>query len=148
MTNRHELRLKLQAIGLNADLRQAYRVDPAGNAIPTDEPVDDFSVRNLGLQIRYRYELAPLSYLYVVYGRGGFDQDAVADELGPAVPRQLQPARRRAVAGQAQLSVRDVRKISRQDAKLAKSPVLNFRMLLCIAGCRIPAVPFVIKTGR
>ena len=30
---------------------------------------------NLGFQIRYRYELAPLSYLYVVYGRGGFDQE-------------------------------------------------------------------------
>ena len=27
MTNRHELRLKLQAIGLSAELRQAYRVD-------------------------------------------------------------------------------------------------------------------------
>jgi hypothetical protein len=74
MTNRHELRLKLQAIGLDAELRQAYRVDPAGRAIATDEPVDDFSVRTLGLQIRYRYEIAPLSYLYVVYGRGGFDQ--------------------------------------------------------------------------
>ena len=80
MTNRHELRLKLQAIGLNADLRQAYRVDPAGNSIPTDEPVDDFSVSNLGLQIRYRYEFAPLSYLYVVYGRGGFDQEPSAEE--------------------------------------------------------------------
>lgn len=74
MTNRHELRLKLQAIGLDAELRQAYRVDPAGTAIPTAEAVDDFSVRTLGLQIRYRYEIAPLSYLYVVYGRGGFDQ--------------------------------------------------------------------------
>jgi hypothetical protein len=79
MTNRHELRLKLQAIGLDAKLRQAYRVDPAGRAIATDEPVDDFSVRNLGVQIRYRYELAPLSYLYVVYGRGGFEQTTIAD---------------------------------------------------------------------
>ena len=78
MTSRHELRLKLQAIGLNAELRQAYRVDPAGHAIPTDEPVDDFTVRNLGVQIRYRYEIAPLSYLYVVYGRGGFDQQTTA----------------------------------------------------------------------
>ena len=46
----------------------------------TDEPVDDFSVRNLGLQLRYRYEFAPLSYLYVVYGRGGFDQDPTAED--------------------------------------------------------------------
>ena len=37
-------------------------------------------MRNLGFQIRYRYELAPLSYLYVVYGRGGFAQDPAADD--------------------------------------------------------------------
>ena len=74
MTSRHELRMKLQAIGLDSELRQAYRVDPTGHAVATDEPVDDFSVRTLALQIRYRYELAPLSYLYVVYGRGGFEQ--------------------------------------------------------------------------
>jgi len=28
-------------------------------------------LNNLGFQIRYRYELAPLSDLYVVYSRGG-----------------------------------------------------------------------------
>jgi hypothetical protein len=39
-------------------------------------------VRNLGFQIRYRYEVAPLSYLYVVYGRGGYRQDAFSDEPG------------------------------------------------------------------
>ena len=89
MTNRHELRLKLQAIGLDADLRQAYRVDPSGNSIPTDEPVSDFSVSNLGLQIRYRYELAPLSYLYVVYGRGGFEQQETSQESNMSSDRLL-----------------------------------------------------------
>ena len=79
ITNNQELRLKLQAIGLTADLRQAYRVNTAGTAVPTDDPVDDFSVRNLGVQIRYRYELAPLSYLYVVYGRGGYEQDTIGE---------------------------------------------------------------------
>jgi hypothetical protein len=79
MTNRHELRMKLQALALDAQLRQAYRVDAAGNSIPTDEPVSDFSVSTLALQIRYRYELAPLSYIYVVYGRGGFDQEASSE---------------------------------------------------------------------
>ena len=52
------------------------------NAIDSDEPVDDFNVRNLGFQVRYRYEVAPLSYLYVVYGRGGFRQDAFSDSTG------------------------------------------------------------------
>jgi hypothetical protein len=79
---RHELRLKLQAITVNAKLRQAYRVDTGGRASETDEPVSDFNVRNLGIQLRYRYELAPLSYLYVVYGRGGFDQEGVAESSG------------------------------------------------------------------
>jgi hypothetical protein len=73
--DRQELRLKLQAIGLDARLRDAYRVSGDGRAVASAEDVDDFSVRNLGLQIRYRYELAPLSYLYVVYGRGGYAQD-------------------------------------------------------------------------
>jgi hypothetical protein len=54
-------------------------VSASAEAVPTEEPVEDFSVRNLGFQIRYRYELAPLSYLYVVYGRGGYDQDPVAE---------------------------------------------------------------------
>ena len=73
--SRQELRLKLQAIGLEARARGGYRVGANGRAIASGEPVDDFSVRNLGLQIRYRYELAPLSYLYVVYGRGGYAQN-------------------------------------------------------------------------
>ena len=84
MTDRHELRVKLQAIGLDAPLLQGYRVDASGNSIATDEPIDDFSVRNLGFQIRYRYELAPLSYLYVVYGRGGYRQEQFSEE-----PREL-----------------------------------------------------------
>ena len=41
----------------------------------SSDPIDDIDVGTLGFQIRYRYELAPLSYLYVVYGRGGFDQE-------------------------------------------------------------------------
>ncbi len=72
-------RLKLQAIGLDADLRQGYRIDAAGNALETAEPVADFTVRNLGVQLRYRFEMAPLSYLYVVYGRGGFRNEPVDD---------------------------------------------------------------------
>lgn len=82
MTNRHELRLKLQAVAVNADIRQGYRVDPSGHAVPTDETLQDFSVRNLGLQIRYRFEIAPLSFLYIVYGRGGYEEQAVSDDRG------------------------------------------------------------------
>lgn len=80
--DRQELRVKLQAIAVDARLNQAYTVEPGGRAVPSDEPVDDFSVRNLGFQVRYRYELAPLSYLYVVYGRGGYRQEAYSDGMG------------------------------------------------------------------
>jgi hypothetical protein len=73
--SKQELRVKLQAIGLKGRMQQAYRVDPGGDAVPTSDPIDDINVQTLGFQIRYRYELAPLSYLYVVYGRGGFDQE-------------------------------------------------------------------------
>ncbi len=82
LTQRQELRLRLQAIALNADVRQGYRIDAAGNAMASDDPVEDFSVRNLALQVRYRFELAPLSYLYVVYGRGGYEQQEYADGSG------------------------------------------------------------------
>lgn len=78
--SRHqELRLRLQAIGITADLKQPYRVDPNGNAIASNDPVEDFNAQSLAFQIRYRYELAPLSYLYIVYGRGGFSQAAISD---------------------------------------------------------------------
>ncbi|RPE81046.1 DUF5916 domain-containing protein [Vulcaniibacterium tengchongense] len=82
MDDRQELRIKLQAIGLDAQVRRAYRVDAGGRAVPSDEPVGDFGVRNLGFQVRYRYELAPLSYLYVVYGRGGYEQDTFGEDAG------------------------------------------------------------------
>ncbi len=80
--DRQELRMKLQAIGLDARSRGGYRVGANGRAVASTDDVGDFSVRNLGLQIRYRYELAPLSYLYVVYGRGGYAMDGYARATG------------------------------------------------------------------
>jgi hypothetical protein len=82
MSSRQELRLKLQAVAVSADVKQGYRIHSNGNAIESADLVEDFSVRNFGFQIRYRYELAPLSYLYIVYGRGGYEQDPVADTSG------------------------------------------------------------------
>jgi hypothetical protein len=86
--DRSELRLKLQAIGLDARIRGAYEVAANGDAVPSDEPISDFRLRQLGVQLRYRYELAPLSYLYVVYGRGGFALEDVPGVVSGA-PSQL-----------------------------------------------------------
>ena len=74
--SRQELRIKLQALGLDAQLEQAWRVAADGTPVRSNDVVPDFSLRNLGFQVRYRYELAPLSDLYVVYARGGgmFDE--------------------------------------------------------------------------
>lgn len=80
---RQELRVKMQALALDADNHDAYRVADNGRAVASDDTVEDFSVANLGFQIRYRYELAPLSYLYVVYGRGGYDRNDYADDALP-----------------------------------------------------------------
>ncbi len=68
---KQELRVRLEALGLDARARQAWRVAPDGTPVAVDEPLEDFALRNLGFQVRYRYELAPLSYLYVAYVRGG-----------------------------------------------------------------------------
>ena len=70
---RHELRLKLQWIGLQAVPRTAYRTDDSGRLRRSDDRLHAFTVNNLGLQVRYRYEFAPLSELFLVYARGGFD---------------------------------------------------------------------------
>ncbi len=75
---RHELRVKLEALGLDADNPRPWRIDPDGRAQASSDVVEPFSLRNLGFQVRYRYELAPLSNLYVVYGRGGFGYDGYA----------------------------------------------------------------------
>ncbi|WP_329742405.1 DUF5916 domain-containing protein [Dyella sp. A6] len=80
--NRQELRMKLEGLGLDARLRGAYRVNGNGRAMVSTDPVGDLGVRNMGLQLRYRYKLAPLSYLYVVYARGGYVMDDYVQDRG------------------------------------------------------------------
>jgi len=72
---KQELRVKLQAIAIDASARQARRLLPGGNLIDSDAPLGDFQLRNLGFQVRYRYSLDRLSDIYAVYGRGGFALD-------------------------------------------------------------------------
>ena len=79
---KQELRVKLETIALDARLHQAWRVAPDGTPIATNDAVSDFSLRNLGFQIRYRYELAPLSNLYIAYVRGGFGFNDTPQDVG------------------------------------------------------------------
>ncbi len=68
----HELRVKLQWIGIDAEPTRAYRTTPTGELVQTTESLAPFTVNNLGIQVRYRYQFGPLSDLYVVYSRGGY----------------------------------------------------------------------------
>ncbi|MBL8299721.1 MAG: hypothetical protein JNN30_15400 [Rhodanobacteraceae bacterium] len=70
---KHELRAKLQWFAIDAHQGQGYRIGPRGRLVD-DGNADDFSVNSFGLQLRYRYELAPQSELYLVYSRGGFEE--------------------------------------------------------------------------
>jgi hypothetical protein len=70
---RHEVRLLAQWLVINADLEQAFRIGPEYRLVPSNDSIDNFAAINFGLQIRYRYEIAPLSNLYMVYSRGGLD---------------------------------------------------------------------------
>ncbi|MBS0214756.1 MAG: hypothetical protein JSR63_11870 [Proteobacteria bacterium] len=80
---KQELRIKLQAIGLTGSARKSFRVQPDTSAVVSGEYLAPFNLHTLGFQIRYRYELAPLSNIYVVYGRGGYNQgEMFADSPG------------------------------------------------------------------
>ena len=81
---RHELRVKLQWLAIDAHNPQPFRIGASGQLIESDDVVLPFSVNNFGLQIRYRWTFAPQSDLYVVYGRGGitFEEGEMREGLG------------------------------------------------------------------
>jgi hypothetical protein len=79
-----EFRAKLQFVALQARSRQAFDIAPDGELVDAGVEVEDFSLGDLGLQLRLRHELKPLSDLFVVYSYGGstfIDQEAEWDKL-------------------------------------------------------------------
>ncbi|BCT93156.1 hypothetical protein LYSHEL_21790 [Lysobacter helvus] len=78
--DRQELRIRLESIGLDAKAKRAWNTGAGGKPQPASTMIQNFGLRSLGFQVRYRYELAPLSYLYIAYVRGG---DSIDDGLGP-----------------------------------------------------------------
>lgn len=74
--SKQELRVRVEALGLDAKALRSHALAADGTPIDVGVRHADFGLRNLGFQVRYRYELAPLSYLYVAYVRGGgvFDE--------------------------------------------------------------------------
>lgn len=77
---RSELRTRLQWVALRARGLEGYRNDADGRLLPIGTAPRDFTRSVLALQVRYRYELAPLSEFFAVYSRGGFAAGSEAEE--------------------------------------------------------------------
>jgi hypothetical protein len=71
LTARQHFRVVLQWVGLRAEEDEFFTLDTDSNElIPGSKPPgpsDDFSVSQLNFQLRYRWEMAPLSDLLIVY---------------------------------------------------------------------------------
>ena len=72
---KHEIRLKSQFVALQADNPRSLISDTSGYLYDSDDLVKPFTQGVVSFQIRYKYELAPLSYLYLVYSKGGKNYD-------------------------------------------------------------------------
>ena len=75
LTARQQFRITAQWVGIKAFEQDRWR-EPAedGDLLPVPTPPGassrDFSISRLVFQARYRWEIAPLSDLFVVYTRG------------------------------------------------------------------------------
>jgi hypothetical protein len=68
----HQLNFILQWVGVDADEDGFYAVPPGDGELVPVQPTrrTDFTVSLMTMQVRYRWELAPLTDLYLVYNRG------------------------------------------------------------------------------
>ena len=69
--NKHELRIKAQLVAFTGRDPIPYLGDKKGKLTQTDISHSPITISELAFQIRYRYEIMPLSYLYLVYSKGG-----------------------------------------------------------------------------
>jgi hypothetical protein len=73
LSAKQQFKFILQWVGVKARAAEAYRIPDAPGELVRDGALDgalfDFSVSQVSLQARYRWEIAPLSDLFVVYTR-------------------------------------------------------------------------------
>ncbi len=82
-SSKHQLRLTLQWIGIQAEAQDYWQIPLTDGelferTLNPGDPNEDFSLSRLTAQLRYRWEIGPLSDLFVVYTRGsnlGFADD-------------------------------------------------------------------------
>ena len=77
---KHELRIKFQTTVMEAETGVEWLADSVGHLNPTNTSATGFDLGQLAFQIRYKYEISPLSHFYAVYTRGGrhYEDDDVS----------------------------------------------------------------------
>ena len=86
--DKHELRIKAQMVSFLATNPQAVLGDSYGDLNASDIALTPINLSDLAFQIRYRYEIMPLAYLYAVYSKGGrIVETDEEDDLGKLYQR-------------------------------------------------------------
>ena len=75
VTAKHQLRLTMQWAGIKAEAQDYWQIPLSegtliNRVLDAGAPNEDFSLSRLTAQFRYRWEIGPLSDLFVVYTRG------------------------------------------------------------------------------
>ena len=100
ITAKQQLRFSAQWVAIKAQEQEFFRVRdrvaPLQQVAKPDPETDDFTISRVNMQLRYRWEIAPLSDLFVVYTLNGTDSaqrgrfsDIFSDALDEPVGEQL-----------------------------------------------------------
>ena len=86
LSARQHLRFTMQWIAVRANEMDFWTIPASpGRLLPTAKaagaPTDDFTISRMTAQLRYRWEIAPLSDLFVVYTRGSHLDDGIDDSF-------------------------------------------------------------------
>lgn len=78
-TARQQLRIQAEWTGIKAHGAERLTVAANGNLEPSSRETSRFVISRMTLQIRYRWQIAPLSDLFVVYNRNGALSESTAE---------------------------------------------------------------------
>ncbi len=81
---RQDLRFVMQWYAVKARAQEVLALQDSGGfeSLAQENPAQqDFAIGSLAVQVRYRYEIAPLSDFFAVYSRGGYYDDSQAADL-------------------------------------------------------------------
>ena len=83
INSKQQFRLSLQWVGIKAKEDEFFLIPTEpGDLIPTTKPPgpsDSFSISQISFQVRYRWEIAPLAEIFVVYTRLSDQAAALGD---------------------------------------------------------------------